>query len=146
MSWIPSTRVNKIPNSDSITLTHVHSPRKIILGYGNQVFHIIQYIYQFFFTPPKLPNSPPSPITPQLSHTPPKLHPLLQLKTHYLINFSDDINHLIHHFTILYIDGAPKNNICIKTTKILIGLISALQLQIINQLKKHLFPLLPISI
>ena len=32
----------------------------------------------------------------------------------------------------MYIDGAPKNNICIKTTKILIGLVSALQLQIIN--------------
>ena len=72
-------------------------PRKLNkIIQDNQVFHIIQYIVNYFY-PPKFLNSP-LPTTSQVFNTPPKIHPHLQLKTHYLINFSNDINHLIHHF------------------------------------------------
>ena len=51
MSRIPSTRVKKIPNCESTILTHVHIPLNNTLGYGNQVFHILQYICQLFYLP-----------------------------------------------------------------------------------------------
>ena len=79
MSRIPSTRVKKIPNSESIILTHVHIPlkKRITLGYGNQVFHILQYICQLFYLP--LQNFKVR--HPQSLHNYPTLHPTPPIET-----------------------------------------------------------------
>ena len=114
MSRIPSIRVKKIPNSDSITLTHVHT-HEITLRHGNQVFHIIQYSCQLFYPPPKFLNAP-LPITSQVYSTPPCTPPSPPIE----VPLSDQLFEMtsVTYYKTLYIDGAPKNNICIKTTKI----------------------------
>ena len=96
MSRIPSTRVKKIPNCDSTILTHVHIPLKITLGYGNQVFHILQYICQLFYLP--LQNFTVR--HPQSLHNYPILMTLNSTQvSHWRPYVSwDYINHLIHHF------------------------------------------------
>ena len=95
--------------------SHMYILHKITLRYGNQVFHIIKYIYQLFYPPPKFLNAP-LPITSQVYSTPPCTPPSPPIE----VPLSDQLFEMtsVTYYKTLYIDGAPKNNICIKTTKI----------------------------
>ena len=97
--------------------SHSHTYILTKLHYGMVIKYFILYntVVNYFTPPPKFLNAP-LPITSQVYSTPPCTPPSPPIE----VPLSDQLFEMtsVTSYKTLYIDGAPKNNICIKTTKI----------------------------